>query len=187
MRVVVEEKDGIRDQYARALADVGAEKANKAFARALTHEGKKGSTQVRRAIVRASSIPMAMVRAGTVFHRATSGNLRVEIVGRGAGLPLRHFKPRQFQAGVRAKVWGRFKMYPSAFGAPGDNPNVVAALSGNPFVRIGAKRLPITMLYGPGIANELVKDEPRKAFDAIMPHVSKRALHELSRLLGGAR
>jgi hypothetical protein len=76
---------------------------------------------------------------------------------------------------VRAKVWGKHQQYRSAF--------IVGKYAGGAYKRLTARRFPIRQLYGPSVGKELVKDQSLATFEASMPNVSARALHELKRLL----
>ena len=175
MNVIIRDLDQQRILFEAMVRRAGEENAKRAFSRALTHEGRKTYTAVRRELRQQTSIPRAVITAGTKFKPSTVSTLRTVIEGRGSELPLRHFAPKQFKFGVRAKVWGEFQRYPSAF--------LVRAYNGDAFVRQGKARFPIKRMWGPSIAKELVKDDTRDTFERSGQDVADRAMHELSRIL----
>lgn len=187
IQVRIEELDGVLDKFQNQLAAVGAGKARVAMARAVNYAGRKTAVQVKRALVKQTSIPRAIVNSAVKTKAAAhKGNSAIEFViyARGSELPLRDFKPRQFAFGVRAKVWGRMQRFPSMFGAPGDNPSVIAALNGHIFHRTGASRLPIEKAYGPSIPKEMVLAETKETFLRFSrEELEKRLRHELGRML----
>jgi len=175
MQIVVRELDQTRIKYEAMIRRVGEKHATTAFSRALTHEGRKTYTAVKRSLRQQTDIPAGLIAEATKFKSSSTSNLRTIIEGRGSELPLRLFKPRQFSYGVRAKVWGRAQSFKSAF--------IVASIGGNVFTRTTAKRLPIKKLFGPSIPKELVKDATRETFEQSGGAVIDRAMHELSRTL----
>lgn len=184
---IVAGADSMLKRYGNMLGAVGAGKARQAMARAVNYGGRKTAVQVRRALVKQTSIKRAtinaQVRTKAAAHRGT-GDIEFVIFARGSEIPLAQFGARQFSWGVRAKVWGRMQRFPSTFGAPGDNPKVVAALGGQVFVRTSADRLPIEKVYGPSIPKEMVIGESKEAFEThAVSETERRLRHELGRLL----
>ncbi len=173
--IVIRERDDVRRNYEAALRLVGSRTANLAFSRALNRTGRPTFTAVKRALRNQSDIPRGLVDAGVTFKPATSKALQTVITGRGPYLPLRLFGARQFAYGVRAKVWGKHQQYRSAF--------IVHKFAGGAYKRLTPRRFPIRQLYGPSVGKELVKDQSLSTFEASMPNVSARAMHELKRLL----
>lgn len=175
MQVVFKDLDQTRIRYEAMIQRVGEREANRAFSRALNHEGRKSFTAVKRALRKQTDIPAGMITAAMQFKSSSQRNLRTIIQGSGSELPLRFFGARQFSYGVRAKVWGKFQTYKSNF--------IVASLSGNVFHRTSRKRLPIQRTFGPSIPKEMVKDETAETFEQSGNAVMDRAMHELSRIL----
>lgn len=187
IRVRIDEMDGVLRQFGNQLAALGAGEARKAMARAVNRAGRTTASRIKRTLARQTSIPRGIINA-TVKERAAAhkGGDAIEFViyARGSELPLKIFSPRQFSFGVRAKVWGKMQRFPGMFGAPGDNPNVIAALGGNVFHRTGASRLPIEKSYGPSIPKEMLIGDTADDFQRIArEETEKRLRHELSRLL----
>lgn len=175
MNLVIRDLDNTRIRYEAMIQRVGEKDANRAFARALSHEGRKGFTAVKRAVRQQSDIPSPLVNAGVKFKAARTSELRTVISGFGSELPLKHFKARQFSYGVRAKIWGRHQTFKSAF--------IIKAYDANVFIRKTSKRFPVEKLWGPSIPKELVKDDSLKAFENSNTQIMDRAMHELSRIL----
>ena len=173
--IVIRERDDVRRKYEAALLLVGRKKANLAFSRALNRTGRPTFTAVKRALRKQSDIHRTIIDASVTFKPATSATLQTAITGTGPYLPLRLFGARQFAYGVRAKVWGKHQQYRSAF--------IVRKFAGGAYKRLTSRRFPIRQLYGPSVGKELVKDQSLATFEASMPDVSARALHELKRLL----
>lgn len=175
MQVVFKDLDQTRIRYEAMIQRVGEGNANKAFSRALNHEGRKTFTAVKRVLRKQTDIPPGIIAAAIKFRSSSQRNLRTIISGSGSELPLRFFNPRQFKYGVRAKVWGKFQTYKSNF--------IVAKLSGNVFHRTTRKRLPIQRTFGPSVPKEMVKDRSLETFEQSGNAVMERAMHELSRIL----
>ena len=180
--------DDILARYGNQLASLGQKQAVKVMARALNYEGRKVYTLIKRGIARQSSIPYGMVNAATKFRSAatvSSSNLTASIVA-SAGYPtLKPFKARQTAAGSSATVRQKRITYRSSFGAPGDRPKVTARLGGIPHMRVGKSRLPIKTLYGPNVADELMRDAPPKLFEAAKAAIIARVEKEIKAILRG--
>lgn len=175
MRIVVKDLDQTRIRFQAMMLRVGEKDASLAFSRALNHEGRKTFTAVKRAMRKQTSIPAPLIAAGMKFEGSNRQHLRTIITGNGRPLPLRLFSPKQFSYGVRAKVWGKAQQFKSSF--------IVAKFGGNVFHRTSAKRFPIKRMYGPGIPQEMVKDETLETFESSGNAVMDRAMHELARIL----
>jgi hypothetical protein len=186
-RVRIDSLDGVRDSYEKRLAGLGAGDARKVMMRVANRAGKTTSVQVKRALVKQTSIPRAVVQAAIRDRGASAkgaGAIEYVITGRGSELPLSVFNPRQFSAGTRAKVWGRFQTFEGAFMGP--RPGTIApALGGEVFHRTSKSRLPIEKLYGPSIPKEMVLAETAATFQRVArAETEKRLVHELGRILG---
>lgn len=183
--VVVDQADDILVRYGKGLAEIGAGKARVVMARAVNHTIRKANTQVKRALVRQTSAPRAVVESQVRMQLSPhngGGAIIGVIEATGRPLSLRLFGPRQFSYGTRARVWGRSQRFPSAFMGP--RPGVVAArLGGHVWARVGAKRMPIRMLFGPSLPTELVLDQSKAAFLQAAAGLAPRVGHELARIL----
>lgn len=175
MKVVLKDLDQTRIRYEAMVQKLGERDANLIFARALTKEGGKSFTAVKKALLEQTGIPKGTIAGSMKFRRATRKNLQTIISGSGSELPLSLFKPSQFSYGVRAKVWGKHQTYRSAF--------IVAKYGGNVFHRTSRQRFPIQKMFGPSIPKEMVKDQTLETFEQSGNAVMDRAMHELSRIL----
>lgn len=153
-----------------------------AFARALTHEGRKASTAVKRSLRTETSIKTSHISKAVKFLAASPKNLRAVTVAKDRHLELRHFGPRQIKAGVSAVVWGRRQRFKGAF--------VLASVArGGAFVRTDnfnqkSKRFnAIRTMFGPNAAKEMVEDKTAAVFDRASDGLAARAMHELNRIL----
>lgn len=184
----IDSKDGILKRFDNQLKSLGEAKGRQAMARAVNHTARKTSTAVKRALVKQTSAPRAIVQSTVKLRLAAhrgGGAIEAMIHATGSELPLHLFSARQFRYGVRAKVWGKNQRFPSMFGAAGDNPKTVAALGGQVFVRSGKSRLPIEKAFGPSIPKEMVIGETRDTFEReSRAGLEERLRHEISRLLG---
>lgn len=187
MQIVVKDLDETRIRFEAMMLQFGEKDAALAFSRALNHEGRKTFTAVKRSLRKQTSIPAGMIARAMKFEGTKKGHFRTIIEGRGSQLPLRLFGPKQFSYGVRAKVWGRHQSFKSAF--------IVGKLGGNVFHRTGdfgkmakgkykgRRREKIQRMFGPGIPQEMVKDETLDTFERSGNAVMDRAMHELQRIL----
>lgn len=186
-QLIIEPRDDLLPRFQRHLEAVGQGKARVAMGRAVNAAGAKTNTAVKRALIKQTSIKRSIVEASMSTRKASTsgtGPLEYVIRGKGSEIPLAEFSPRQFKFGVRAKVWGRMQRFNGMFGAPGDNPKVVAALNGQIFHRTGKSRLPIEKSYGPSVPKEMVEGETKATFERVAPQVMEaRLFHELKRML----
>jgi hypothetical protein len=164
-----------RVHFEAAVHSVGEQAAVRAFSRALNSEGNKVRTQVRRALRQQTGAKAGLINSETRTIRSTFANLSYTIEARGDYLGLSHFSPRQFGYGVRAKPWGRWQRFLSAF--------LVGSLGNNAFVREARGRLPIKKVFGPAIPKEMVRDATRDAFEAAQPQVLAEATRQIGHLL----
>lgn len=180
--------DGIMERYGHDLAQLGSPaKVQRVIARAANYEGRKSLTQVRRALVTQTSIPRPVVVKGTRFLPASTGGggaVQTAIQGTGKPLSLKVFGAKQNASGVTATVWGHRQQFDGGFRGP--RPGAIAPrLGGHAFVRTSAKRTPIKKMFGPGIANELIKDQSAAAFRNSLPLIINRVGKEIAAVLRG--
>lgn len=175
MNVIIRDLDQTRIHFEAAVARLGEQAATRAFNRALNSEGNKVRTQVRRALRQQTGAKAALINRETRSIRSTFSNLTYTIEARGDYLGLSHFSPRQFAYGVRAKPWGRWQRFDSAF--------LVGSLANNAFVREGSARLPIRKMFGPAIPKEMVQDATRDVLEAAQPDVLAEATRQIEQLL----
>lgn len=187
MKIVIKDADKLRVLYEDVMRQIGEGAAAKVFARALSREGSKTFTKVKRTIKKQTDIPPSMISAAMTFRSSSAKHLQTIISGSGKELPLRLFNPSQFKYGVRAKVWGKQQRYKSAF--------IVKSIGGNVFHRTGVfgqaskgryqgqRRESIEKMYGPSIPKEMVKDAILQTFHQSTDDIANRVMHELSQLL----
>jgi hypothetical protein len=175
VNIILRDLDQTRVHFEVAVQSVGEQAAVRAFSRALNSEGNKVRTQVRRALRQQTGAKAGLINSETRTIRSSFANLSYTIEARGDYLGLSHFSPRQFGYGVRAKPWGRWQRFESAF--------LVGSLANNAFVREGRSRLPIKKMFGPAIPKEMVRDATRDAFEAAQPEVLAEATRQLQMLL----
>lgn len=186
IQVHIDQRDNILLRFGNQLEAVGEGKARVAMARAVNYGGRRAQVQVKRALVKQTSIPRAVINREVKSRAAKhQGKTAIEFViyARGSELPLKDFAPKQFTFGVRAKVWGRMQRFEGAFMGP--RPGTVApALGGHVFHRTSSSRLPIEKSYGPSIPKEMVLGEAKEAFQKYAAsETEKRLRHELGRML----
>ena len=175
MNIILRDLDQTRVRFEAAVHSVGEQAAVRAFSRALNSEGNKVRTQVRRALRQQTGAKAALISSETRTIRSSFANLSYTIEARGDYLGLSHFSPRQFGYGVRAKPWGRWQRFESAF--------LLGSLGNNAFVRKSKARFPIKKMFGPSIPKELVQDATRAAFETAQPNVLAEATRQLQMLL----
>lgn len=153
--------------------------AKLAMVRAINHETAKAYTQVKRVLRDETGIKYGDINKAVKRKRASYNALRMSaaIIARGGAMPLKYFQARQFKYGVRAKPWNKARQFKGAF--------IVKSLSGHVFHRTSKKRLPIEMLWGPSLPKELVREKSVNAFNRATDQIAERAIHELSRIMGG--
>lgn len=186
-RLVTQPLDGILKRYGDQLTGMGQGKARRVMGRAVNYEGARMFTQVKRSLRQQTSIPTAIIAKGTKTIKASTGGagaIEFTIVGTGKPLSLKLFTPRQFGPGTKATVWGHRQLFPHAFMGPRPG-QIASSLGGNVFVRSGRRRLPIEMMFGPGIANELVKDQAAQSFYTSLPRILDRVGKEIAAILRG--
>lgn len=173
------------------LAAIGDTDTKRAIVRALNHTGSKAYTQVKRAMVGQTGMPYGVVNKGvkrklahTGSASGTGGSMEFVIIGTGKPLSLKYFKARQTRKGVSAAPWNVRRIFPGTFNTGGSfEKGRVSVLGGHVFKRTSAKRGPLEKLYGPGIANELIKDEVKATFERVASELPDRLSHEIERLL----
>lgn len=174
-------------RFENMIGALGEGKARVGLARAVNRVTDTVHTRVIRAIVKQSSIPRDIVRRSVektkVAHNG-SGPLQGVVYAFGDDIPLKHFRAKQFAFGVKAKVWGNWKRFPGTFIWAGTYRSGKAVGNEHVFHRLTAKSLPLEMMKGPAVPDELVKNEAEKEYErAVRDMLPARAMHELSRLL----
>ena len=174
MQLIINAKDQALAKYGNQLAALGNGQARIAMSRALNHEGGKGRTQVKRALVKQTGIKYGAVDKAIATIRATPATLTYRLKARGSETNIAWFGGAQRQKGVSAAPWNKRRIFAHSFIVP---------RFGRAFVRTSKKRLPIRWLYGPNLARELVKDTSAAAWQAGVANIVARIGHEIARML----
>lgn len=172
MEIRVKLTDEILTRFGNQLGALGDGLARTVMARALNHEGDKGRTKVKRALVKQTGIRYGKINAAMKTIRASSARLTYILEARGDETNIAQFGARQGAKGVSAAPWGKRRVFKSTF-----------FVGGRVFRRTGKARLPIKGVYGPNIARELVKDETAATFKAGSAGIADRVAHEIARVL----
>lgn len=160
----------------RAFRRLPGEIKAKAFARA----GRRASSQMLTAYVRRAAprlkLPQKIVRAAArARYQALSNSAEISV--KSSWIPLYKLGASQNSKGVRVRLRGSYR---HAF--------IAAMGSGHEgvFMRESKARLPITELYGPNPAHDIVNNDDvyLDVLERIMNEkFAPRALHEVERLL----
>ena len=174
MHLIISAQDQVLARYGNALAALGDSQARKALSRALNHEGNKGRTQVKRALVKQTGIKYGAVDKAMATVRATPATLTYTLKARGDETNIAWFGGVQRRKGVSAAPWHKRRIFRHAFIVP---------RFGRAFIRTSKGRLPIRKLYGPNLARELVKDSSAAAWRSGVANIVARVGHEIGRML----
>ena len=182
MTSVVVSTDSIMSRYADKILALGDQRSHVAFARALNHEGDKGKTPVKRALVKATGVKYGLINRGMKTRRASAGNLSYTLEQSGNETNIGLFGAVQRKSGVSAAPWNIRRVFRSKDGARGSfiNPN-----TGKVLIRTTSASYPLEPLFGPNLAREIVKDEPRSAWEVVPIRLADRIGHELARMVEG--
>jgi hypothetical protein len=174
MQLTISVRDKVLARYGNALAALGEGKARTALSRALNHEGDKGRTQVKHALVKQTGIKYGAVNNAMATIRATPATLTYTLKARGGETNIAWFGGVQRRKGVSAAPWKKRRIFARSFIVP---------RFGRAFIRTSKSRLPIRPLYGPNLARELVKDSSAAAWQSGVANVVVRVGHEIGRML----
>jgi hypothetical protein len=145
------------------------------MSRALNHEGAKGYTQVKRALVRQTGIKYGLIGKAVKTIKAGPASLTFTIEAKGEETNIGLFGARQGKKGVSAAPWNKRHVFKSTF--------MVGKYGDKVYRRTGKTRLPIKPVYGPNIAREIVKDETAKTFNTAASGIADRVAHEIDHFL----
>jgi hypothetical protein len=178
--IVVRAADSILGQFADKIAAIGDRHAHVAFARALNHEGDKGRTHVKRALVAQTGIKYGMINRGMKTLRASYSRLEYSLLQSGGETNLALFGARQGARGVSAAPWNVRRVFRSGDGA---RASFISPRSGKVLIRSTSASYPLEALFGPNLAREIVKDESRQNWEVVPISLAARIDHELARLI----
>lgn len=83
MQLIISARDQVLARYGNVLAALGEGPARTVLTRALNHEGDKGRTQVKRALVKQTGIKYGAVDKAMATIRATPATLTYTLKARG--------------------------------------------------------------------------------------------------------
>ncbi|HEV7293085.1 MAG TPA: hypothetical protein VGN79_12270 [Devosia sp.] len=182
--------DGLR-RFDNMLKALGGPQMQKASAAAINRSGDMAKTQVTRALSKQTGLKRGIiVKAIGKPKRANWGDLSYEMKTEGGDVSLKYFAPKETEAGVRAKPFGKSTIFPATFLSGGEWPGGRTGLiaGGHAFFRAGGSRLPIERARsGVIIPAEMVKGATALAFErSVQQNLPRRLEHELNRITGGA-
>jgi hypothetical protein len=178
------------DALATQLQAVGG-KVSTAMARAVNHVGNKGYTRVVRVLAGVMGTKQSAIKKSVVRQLASakSGCVVYRIRASAPAVSLKEFDAKQTTTGISAKPWMKRRVFPHTFFLP--------TLGGHVFVRSGGRRVmvkgkyagkvrqPIRKLWGPVLANELLRNQSRAEFERAVAELPARLQHELQAILKG--
>jgi len=162
----------ILSRYADQIAALGDNRALVAIARAFNHEGDKGRTQIKRALVKQTGIKAGAAAKTMKSLRATPTRLAYTIIQDGQETNLISFGARQQKSGVSSAPWNVRRVFR-------DEGRGSFITGGKVYIRDGSPSYPIRPLAGPNLAREIVKDEARAEWDRVPVALADRIGHEL--------
>ncbi len=173
----------------RIIPKAGASAINKT----LTH----AKTLSVRSMAKATGLTQSKVRPYLVTQKAIPSRLIGLLTASGKHIPLAEFPSRQLKKGVKAKAWGKWKIYPGTFYATvGAGHFGIFRRSGKPQPRKRWRRtktgrlranqiamvrphLPIEELWGPSVPVEFKHFIDDSLKQAITTKLKKNYAHEL--------
>jgi hypothetical protein len=100
-------------------------------------------------------------RVRSYAKRAPASRRRLpRLIARDGYTSLKEFGAVQRLKGVSAAPWRKRRVFPHTF--------IVGSLGGHVYERTSKARLPIRKLWGPAIPAEMVRDETKAAFEALV-------------------
>ena len=118
MQLIISAQDQVLARYGNALAALGEGRVRTALSRALNHEGDKGRTQVKRALVKQTGIKYGAVDKAMATIRATPATLTYTLKARGDETNIAWFGGVQRRKGVSAAPWSKRRIFGTSFIVP---------------------------------------------------------------------
>ena len=174
MQLIINAKDQVLAKYGNQLSALGDRNARTAMSRALNHEGHKGRTQVKRALVKQTGIKYGAIDKAMTTIRSMPTTLTYTLKAHGDETNIAWFGGVQRGKGVSAAPWNKRRIFAQSFIVP---------RFGRAYIRTSKSRLPIRGLYGPNLARELVKDSSAAAWQRGVANIVARIGHEIGRML----
>lgn len=120
MQLIISARDQVLARYGNVLAALGEGQARTVLTRALNHEGDKGWTQVKRALVEQTGIKYGAVDKAMATVRATPATLTYTLKARGDETNIAWFAGVQRRKGVSAAPWNKRRIFARLQGRAGD-------------------------------------------------------------------
>ncbi len=118
MQLIISARDQVLARHGNALAALGERQARTALSRALNHEGDKGRTQVKRALVTQTGIKYGAVDKAMATVRSTPATLTYMLKARGHETNIAWFGGAQRRKGVSAAPWNKRRIFARSFIVP---------------------------------------------------------------------
>jgi len=179
--------DDVLKQYRKRVLVLN-ERFPNVLPRIVNQVGNRAKTQVIRNLTQQTGLPRkTIVKAVGDPTRARPGRLSYEMVTRGGNIRLKYLNPKETEAGVVARPFGKSTLYPGAFMRGGRFPDrkEVARFDGHAFYRLNRSGSRITFARsGVVIPVEMTKGATKAAFDRIAgPMLQERIDGALAKLL----
>jgi hypothetical protein len=162
--------DNVLQQYGRRVLDLH-QKFPKVLPRIVNQVGNRAKTQVVRGLTKQTGLPRkTIVKAIGDPMRAGPGRLSYEMVARGGNIRLKYLNPKETEAGVVARPFGKATLYPGSFMRGGRFPDrkEVSPFDGHVFYRLNRSGSKITFARsGVFIPTEMTRGATKAAFDRI--------------------
>lgn len=170
------------DRVGDALAELSEKAQHKVTVRVLRRIGDMTKTRVVRLLAEETGLPQKRIRSVMQVRIGGTNEPRYEIKFRDQFLSLKEFDPvwdltknEGRGVGVRARPWGKRRVFPRTFLGPGMHV----------FVRFGKERQPIKKLWGPAIPRQVIIGQTKPIVqDLARTHLVPRYLHEINYELG---
>ena len=117
MQLIVSAEDQVLTRFGNRLAALGEGQARTAMARALNHEGDKGRTQVKRALVKQTGIKYGAVDKAMATVRSTPATLTYTLSA-GDETNIAWFGGVQRRKGASAAPWNKRRFFARSFIVP---------------------------------------------------------------------
>jgi hypothetical protein len=107
MQLIISARDQVLARYGNQLGALSEGQVRTALSRSLNHEGDKGRTQVKRALVKQTGIKYGAVDKAMATIRATPATLTYALKARGDETNIAWFGGVQRRKGVSAAPWNK--------------------------------------------------------------------------------
>jgi hypothetical protein len=159
------------DAIVKGLNELRRNSGDRVYGRAVNRVGDMTFTRVIRLLADETGATQKRVREQVRKFSAVGTTVPFKIVARGGYLSLDAFQPRQTLAGISAAPWGKRRVFKGSFFGPAHRV----------YVRKGKSRLPIRVLYGPAVPNQMLKGKTQEiAAQMFRENFADRVEHEVA-------